>query len=376
MHLFENLNIDFLGKRKIAYVISGTLLLLGLISLALRGLELGIDFKGGTEIALEFEKPIDISEIRDQVNAIGLGNVEVKTFGAETGVLLRTELQEIPAEIFPKVKDAIEKEIDKGSAGVAKTVVETTPKAITYQFADANIASAVADKLFKNGFQTTVTNESQVIVRVGIADWLEEVFRANMPDNKFSLQKEDQVGPKIGDELKQDSILAVLLALVVILLYLGLRFKFVFAMGAVVALFHDVMITLGLFSMLYGVIPGLNLEITVSVVAAFLTLVGYSINDTVVVFDRVRENIKIHKTAELADNINNAINKTMRRTIVTSLTTLFVVISLLLFGGDVLRGFAFTMFFGIVIGTYSSIFVASAVVYEYSKKSTKKIQFN
>ncbi len=134
-------------------------------------------------------------------------------------------------------------------------------------------------------------------------------------------------------------------------------------------------ITLGVFALLHGVIPGLNLEISISVVAAFLTIVGYSINDTVVVFDRVRENIKIHKTAPLKDNMNSAINKTMRRTLITSLTTLFVVTVLLIFGGDVLRGFAFALTFGILIGTYSSIFVASPFVYEYVKRTQKKIQF-
>ena len=196
-----------------------------------------------------------------------------------------------------------------------------------------------------------------------------------MPNNHFVVQKEDHVGPKIGGELKQDSIISILLALAAILIYLGFRFKFVFALGAVVALFHDVLITLGIFALLHGVIPGLNLEISISVVAAFLTIVGYSINDTVVVFDRVRENIKIHKTAPLKDNMNNAINKTMRRTLVTSLTTLFVVTVLLIFCGDVLRGFAFALTLGILVGTYSSIFVASSFVYEYVQRTQKKIQF-
>ena len=200
-------------------------------------------------------------------------------------------------------------------------------------------------------------------------------MKDHFKDNPFKVLKEDKVGPKIGQELKTDAVIAVVLALIVILVYLGFRFKFVFAVGAVAALFHDVLITLGLFSLLYGVIPSLNLEISISVVAAFLTLVGYSINDTVVVFDRVREEIKIHKTAPLKDNMNKAINKTLRRTIITSLTTLFVVTVLLFFGGDVLRGFAFTLFFGIVIGTYSSIFIASPFVLEYVKRSKSKIKF-
>jgi preprotein translocase subunit SecF len=149
----------------------------------------------------------------------------------------------------------------------------------------------------------------------------------------------------------------------------------VFAVGAVAALFHDVLITLGLFAALYGVIPGLNLDIDLSVVAAFLTLVGYSINDTVIVFDRVRENMKIHKSIPLIDLINKSVNQTMSRTIITAFTTLLAVFVLLVLGGDVLRAFAFTLLFGIIIGTYSSIFVASAFVLEYANRTKKKVQF-
>ena len=375
MHLFENLNIDFLSKRKIAYMISGLLIVLGLLSLVMRGLELGIDFKGGSEIALKFDNPVEIGNIRGQLEQIGLGDIEVKTFGGESGILVRTELQSIPENVFPRVQEAIELNMDKIIPGIQKNVVETTSQSVTYQLDSAAVAVELADKLYKAGFQTTTFEETKLIVRVGVADWIEEVLREDMPDNHFVVQKADNVGPKIGSELKRDSIIAVVLALIVILIYLGFRFKFAFALGAVAALFHDVMITLGLFSLLYGLIPGLNLEISISVVAAFLTLVGYSINDTVVVFDRVRENLKIHKTADLKDNINGAINKTMRRTVVTSATTLFVVTILLFFGGDVLRGFAFTLFFGIIIGTYSSIFVASSFVYEYATKYARKIEF-
>lgn len=379
MQLLENLNIDFLGKRKIAYVVSGTLILLGLISLLLRGLELGIDFKGGSQIALQFEKPIDISKVRDDIDKIGLGNVEVKTFGGETGVLLRTELQQIPTEIYPKVLDAISNSIDKNFPGVQKTVVDSSSSSVTYSFADPETANSVNDKLFELGYQSTLAireaDNRNIVVRISIADWIEENLRNDFSDNHFELLKEEIVGPKIGGELKRDAVVAVVLALIVILVYLGFRFKFAFAVGAVAALFHDVMITLGVFSLMYGVLPGLNLEISISVVAAFLTLVGYSINDTVIVFDRVRENLKIHKTAPLEENINTAINKTMRRTLVTSLTTLFVVSVLLIFGGEVLRGFAFALVFGILVGTYSSIFVASAFVYEYATKYKKKMNF-
>ncbi|KAB2846788.1 MAG: protein translocase subunit SecF [Melioribacteraceae bacterium] len=379
MRLFENLNIDFLGKRKIGYAFSGILIILGLLSLLIRGLGLGIDFKGGTQIALQFEKAIDISQVRTEVDKIGLGNVEVKTFGGETGVLLRTELQQISPDIYPKVLTAINNTIDKNFSGIQKTIVDSTVNSVTYSFTDPETANAVNDKLFELGYQATLeqneADNNRVVVRISIADWIEENLRVEFPDNHFSLLKEEVVGPKIGEELKRDAVIAVILALIVILVYLGFRFKFAFAIGAVAALFHDVIITLGVFSLMYGVIPGLNLEISVTIIAAFLTLVGYSINDTVIVFDRVRENLKIHKTAPIEQSINTAINKTMNRTVITSLTTLFTVLVLLIFGGEVLRGFAFALFFGIIIGTYSSIFVASAFVLEYAQRWNKKIQF-
>ena len=379
MRLLDDLNIDFLGLRKYAFLISGSLIVLSLISFIFRGVELGIDFKGGTEIALNFEKPIQISEIRNVVEGIGLGNVEVKTFGGEKGVLIRTELQQLPAEIYPQILGSIDKVFEENFPSVTKTIVDSTYNSITYQLSDVSQLSNIIDKLVENKFQTNVFSHEdgndKIIVRVGISDWIEEALIKQHSDNPFTVLKEDRVGPKIGDELKTDAVVAVFFALLVILTYLWLRFKFTFAVGAVVALFHDVIITLGMFSMLYGLIPTLNLELNIDVVAAFLTLVGYSINDTVVVFDRVRENIKIHKTADLEENINKAINKTMRRTLVTSLTTLIVVAVLLFFGGDVLRGFAFTLFFGIIIGTYSSIFIASPFVLEYAKRSSKKVQF-
>jgi len=380
MQIFQNLNVDFLSKRKTAYIISGTLLVLGLLSLFIRGLELGIDFKGGSEIALQFEQPIDITEIRDITTSMNLGKVEVKTFGGETGVLIRTDLQEIPQESFDKYVNVINSEIDKIIPGLEKRIVDRSGSSITYAFENADTVNTLNAELFKQGFQVSKgspdIDNTHLIVRVGFADMMQEVLREELPGNRFTVQKEDLVGPKIGDELKANAIIAVVLALIVILIYLGFRFKFIFAAGAVIALFHDVMITLGAFSLLYGLTDFLNLEISINVVAAFLTLVGYSINDTVIVFDRIRENLKIHKTDDLANNINKAINKTMPRTIVTSLTTLVVTFVLLVFGGEVLRGFAFTLSFGILIGTYSSVFIASPVVYEYAMKAKSKIQFS
>ncbi len=375
MNILDNLNIDFISKRKIAYIISGSLILLGLISLAIRGLELGIDFKGGTEIALKFDDPVNIGEIRTELEKLGLGNTEVKTFGGETGILVRTELQSVPLNIYSSILTEIKNSILKFEPNAQPIISDSSATSVTFNFSEVTLTNSLESKLQNDGYQTSRLDDTHIIIRVSIADWIEGALRNEMPNNHFVVQKEDIVGPKIGGELKQDSVISVILALAGIMVYLGFRFKFVFALGAVVALFHDVLITLGVFALLHGVFPGLNLEISISVVAAFLTIVGYSINDTVVVFDRIRENLKIHKTAPLADNMNNAINKTMRRTLITSLTTLFAVVILLFFGGDVLRGFAFALTLGIIVGTYSSIFVANSFVYEYVQRTQKKIQF-
>jgi preprotein translocase SecF subunit len=379
MRFFENFNFNFLGLRKVTYMISASLFLIGVIAALIRGFQFGIDFKGGSEIVLQFEKPINISEVRADVENIGLGNLEVKTFGSETGVMIRTEMQVIPTEVYPKVIDGIENEIEKLMPGVPRTIIDSSASSVTYAFENPDTSNQIIDGLFAAGFQSGRVSEepdnAQMVVSVGIADWIKENLRDKIKDNSFTVLKEDRVGPKIGDELKRDAVLAIFFALIAILIYLGFRFKFVFAFGAVAALFHDVLITLGLFAALYGLIPGLNLDIDLTIVAAFLTLIGYSINDTVIVFDRIRENLKIHKTRPLFDIINTSVSQTMSRTILTGGTTLMTVLVLLIFGGEVLRAFAFTLFFGIIIGTYSSIFVASTLVYEYATKYKKKVEF-
>ncbi|MGQ9643983.1 MAG: protein translocase subunit SecF [Ignavibacterium sp.] len=379
MRIFHNLNVNWMGMRKTFYILSIALFLIGMLNIAFRGLVFGIDFKGGSEIVLQFDKPVNVAQIRNDLANIGLGAVEVRTFGAETGILVRTELQEIPKEIYPKVVERIRENINKILPGVPYKIVDSTMNSITFEFENPDTTNTMIAELFAQGFQTGKVSEEldnkQMIVRVGIADWIKEVLREKVKDNSFQVVKEDRVGPKIGAELKRDAVIAVLLSLLVILIYLGFRFKFVFAVGAVLALFHDVLITVGLYAVLYGLIPGLNLEIDLPVVAAFLTLVGYSINDTVIVFDRIRENIKIHKTMPLEELVNKSINQTMSRTIITGFTTLLAVFVLFLLGGDVLRAFSFTLLFGIIIGTYSSIFVASALVVDYVQRKKKKVQF-
>ncbi len=379
MRIFKNLNFDWLGMRKTFYMISLGIFLAGMLSILFRGMQFGIDFKGGTEIVLQFDNAIDITVMRNIMSKTELGNVEVKTFGAETGVLIRTELQAIPSKIRPKVTANINETVKTVIKGGNYKLVRDSANAAVYSFDSALVATEVADYLTSQGFQASRIEEGNntalVTVSIGISDWIKETIKNNIPNNNFKVLREDRVGPKVGDELKSQALLAVIISLLGILIYLAFRFKWIFAVGAVIALFHDVLITVGLYSLLYGVIPGLNLEIDLTVIAAFLTLVGYSINDTVIVFDRVRETIRVHKTGKLFDLMNEAINRTMSRTILTGGTTLLAVFILLIFGGEVLRAFSFTLFFGIIIGTYSSIFVASALVLDYASRTKKKIEF-
>jgi len=195
-------------------------------------------------------------------------------------------------------------------------------------------------------------------------DQIKSAISSSLPENPFEVRSIDAVGPKIGAELRTQAVLATLVALGGILIYISIRFEFIFALAAVLALFHDVLITLGIFSLL-------GKEVSLAIVAAFLTIVGYSLNDTIVVFDRIRENLKRLRAKPLEEIINTSINQTLSRTIITGLTTLFAVVILYVFGGSVIRDFAFAIILGVVIGTYSSIYIASPVLVEWGARAEK-----
>lgn len=379
MRIFHNLNVDFMSRRKMFYILSSVIIVLGFISMAIRGMHFGIDFKGGLEVVLNFEKPVSLNEMRVKANQIGIGNPEIKTFGTN-GILIRTDVQNITQKQVEELKSYTENMFKTLNNNIKYNLVKSNQDEYIYSFSNADTAQKVVQILLDNGAQAgrvlEENNETLVSVRLSLADYIKIKLKNLFPNNDFEVIKVDKVGPKVGDELKITAIIAVALSILGILIYLAFRFKFIFALGAVIALFHDVLITLAVYSLLYGVIPGLNLEISLTVLAAFLTLIGYSVNDTVIVFDRIREQLKIYKNIDnLYKHINDAINKTMSRTILTGGTTLISIIVLLLFGGEVLRAFAFTLFIGIITGTYSSIFVASAIVLDYSLKTKKKIEF-
>jgi preprotein translocase subunit SecF len=293
MRIFENANFEFVENRTRGYIISGVLILASLISLGIRGLELGIDFQGGMEFVIETDSPLEVTEVRSGLGGFLTTEPEVKTFGSNA-LLIRT----LP---------------------------------------DASITEI----------------QNQVVTG----------FRSLYPDSNPTVLKTDVVGPRFAQDLKRGAIYSILGSLLVIFVYVLLRFEWRFGVGAVAALFHDVIITLGAFSALHGVLP-FSLQVDQTLIAAFLTIVGYSLNDTVVVFDRIREYTSLFKTDAHHKVINKSINNTLSRTIVTSGTTLLVVLVLFIFGGEVLRGFAFALIIGVLIGTYSSIFVASPVVIE------------
>jgi preprotein translocase subunit SecF len=302
MRLFKKTKIDFLGKRKMWYIVSTIMMSVGIVGLLFRGITMGIDFRGGTELVVGFDQNVEISAIRTPLDNIGYGKAEIKYYGSQNNVLIRVSEEESGTAAGDKIKTAL----------------------------------------------TTA-----------------------MVGHKISILKEDKIGPKIGAELRRDALLAVLWAFVAILAYVAVRFKFKYGLGAVIALVHDVFTTFGFISLLNG-LAGINLEITQEVIAAFLTLIGVSVNDTVIIFDRIRENEKIYRSMPLAEVMNKSLNETLSRTIITSGTIFLVLLILLLFGGEVNRGFAFTMAFGIVTGTYSSIYVASAFVLDWTIYRNKK----
>lgn len=290
--------INFMGVRNIAAVISVVLVLISLVSLATRGLNLGLDFSGGTLIELQFERAPQIEAVRTQLAADGVEDAVVVFFGAQSDILIRTRTQMVS-------NCASDAEISAQAAASGQLCADQLVLALNEQL-DANA----------------------MVVRV------------------------EAVGPQIGEELREDGGLGLLAALIVVMAYVAVRFQYKFSIGAVVALFHDVIITLGLFSIFFW-------EFDLTVLAAVLAVIGYSLNDTIVVFDRIRENFRSLRRVDTVESVNISINQTLGRTLITSLTTLLVLVVLYFFGGDMIKNFALALILGIVVGTYSSIYVAT-----------------
>ena len=293
-----NTALNFILFRKGAFVLSLLLVLASTTLFFTQGLNYGIDFRGGVMMELGAQKPIDLASLRAKLDKLNLGDVSVQYFGTTQNVLIRVEQQ------------------DAGEA-IAAGVTENSVKAGGIGRTDAIIKKSLG--------------------------------------SEYDYKRIEIVGPKISGELVRDGIVAVVVALCLMLIYIWLRFEWQFSLGAVVALVHDVVLTIGFFTIT-------QLEFNLSIIAAILAIVGYSMNDTVVVYDRVRENLRKFKKMPIKELINLSINQTLSRTVLTSLTTLLVLFSLYFFGGQVIRGFTLAMIWGVVIGTYSSIFVASPIL--------------
>ncbi|HRZ76545.1 MAG TPA: protein translocase subunit SecF, partial [Bacteroidales bacterium] len=314
---FQKLHIDFIGKRKIAYFISGSIILLGLISFGVRGLNFGIDFTGGRTYVIRFDRPVEsLNPVRNALTAEFGETPEVKSFGPSTQIKVVTKYM-----------------IDDKS--------ESTD-------------SLIAQKLF------TALRPFYSI------EMTPETFLTSTDDisSNIGILQSQNVGPTIASDIKRNAVLAIVFALLIIFIYIAIRFKrWQMGLGGVLALFHDSIITIALFSMFYNILP-FNMEIDQAFIAAILTIIGYSINDTVIIFDRIREYVGLHPKKELGTNMNDAINSTIARTVNTAGTTLVVLLSIFIFGGEIIRGFTFALLVGILVGTYSSVFVASPIAYD------------
>jgi preprotein translocase subunit SecF len=304
IELLGKTNIDFIGKRKYAFVLSAVLVTLGVFSLVQmwRGqANLGIDFAGGTSVQLKFEKPFQLDKARHALDLNGFKDSELQQFTEGNKLLIQ-----------------IKKSETAGSEGKA------------------------ADKILA-------------------------VFTKEFADNKFVVDSTTEIGPKVGKSLRDDAMIAVIVSAIGMIVYLAWRFEFSFGVAAAAATFHDVLSVLGIFNIL-------GKEVNLLLITALLTLAGYSLTDTVVVYDRIRENLRLRPRDPLDQVMNSSINEVLSRTIVTSLTVFLVCLALVFFGGEVIHDFSLALLIGIVVGTYSSIFVASPIVYEWRKGKKVKIR--
>ncbi|HET6528583.1 MAG TPA: protein translocase subunit SecF [Balneolaceae bacterium] len=302
MRWFETADYNFVGNRKIAYVISGILVAASIIALIFKGPQFGIDFTGGKEYVLEFEQPVEVAEIRDALEAPLGGSPSVKLFGSPVDILIRTD-------------------------------------------AEGEISAVQED----------------------ITTAVQQLY----PDNPVTIIKTSIVGARFADDLKAAALNAIIFAVIIIFIYILIRFKkWTYSTGAVAALAHDILIVLGVFTIFSGIAP-FSMEIDQTLIAALLTILGYSINDTVVVYDRVRERLQTHKTKDFTSLMNKGMNDTLSRTVITGLTTFFSVLVLFIFGGETLKGFSFALMLGIAVGTYSSIFVATSITIDLELKRRK-----
>jgi preprotein translocase subunit SecF len=373
MQIFTNTNIDFLGKTKLAAVLSCLTVAAGMIGIFTIGFNLGIDFQGGTEIELKFAQARDLPDLRGKLEGLGMGQVGLQQVGRpeENTILIRVEDPEAgrTGEVSRRIVQALYTREEAAALAAGRlnlneigtdslaTLLAGCPAGEDGIGAGPDLAEEITALRVQRGVLESYDEIGSLpAVTPEIRSCLEE--STFLPG--FAKWKDYFVGPKVGEELREKAIWAIAVSLVGILIYITIRFQFEYGVGAVLALFHDVIITTGLLVLL-------RLEFSLTIVAALLTLAGYSINDTIVVFDRIRENLKVMRTQPFEAVVNRSINQTLSRTVLTAVTTLLVIASLFVFGGSELEGFSTAMFLGVIIGTYSSVFVASPAVIVWRK---------
>jgi preprotein translocase subunit SecF len=378
VEFFRNTNIDFLGKKW--YFLSFSLIfsVAGILSMLFwHRIPLGVDFRGGTLVYVKFAQTPDVSGIRAKLDKAGLHNAVIQRYGSGTDneVVIKLDLKETSEADLDKGKQQIIGALENnppagkqninnsdriGFAAVRDALLAHDPLHAEPAEYERQARRVLDFRDKEHGGVIKSLDELKGTVPDAVVEALKQSFYA---DN-FGVRNSDVVGPQVGSQLKKQASLAVGFSLIAMLVYLWFRFELIYGVAAVVAVFHDTLITVGAFSLT-------NQEITLTVIAAILTLVGYSMNDTIVVFDRIRENVKLMRRESLAEIVNKSINQTLSRTILTSGLTFLTVLSLYLFGGEVLHGFSFALVVGIIIGTYSSIAVAAPMLVAYTEWRSK-----
>ena len=320
-NFLQNTHVDFIGKKKIAYIVSGALIVISLVSIFTKGFTYGVDFTGGRTYVVRFDQPVTAEDVRAAALAEFDGAVEVKQFGGESQMKITTQY-------------LVENESTEADAEVESKLYNS-------------LKGFFADDLSFEEFTSTLDNPNGII-------------------------SSDKVGPTIANDITRDAFIAVILALIVIFGYIAVRFRgWTWGLGGVTGLAHTALIVIGFFSLFSGILP-FSLDIDQTFIAAILTIIGYAINDTVVIFDRIREYKELHPKADFRQNVNAALNSTLSRTMNTSLTTLITMLAIAIFGGEVIRGLAVALILGIIIGTYASIFIATPIMYDVTKKVAAK----
>lgn len=406
MKIFKDVpDFKFMNKRYIAFLFSGTIIVIGVILFFTRGFNLGVDFTGGSNIEVSYREDVKVQHLRDALSQVGLGKSTIQRvegtnrfFIKSAGVDVELEEQttrtdENTGQVKEQGESQENPQEEVEGAGISRVLADAlqTPeeKALSVEKKDLNnisrqeisgllvsqkisrdTAEASAEKLveLRIGNESGLINNFAEIEALGLRPRVVEVLKEQTYLGNFTFLSQEMVGPQVGHNLRKKTTLATVWAMLGMLIYIGIRFRFIFGVSAVITLLHDVLVTLS-FILLFQV------ELTLPVVAAILTIVGYSLNDTIVVFDRIRDNMKIMKRQEVVLLLDSSINQTLSRTIMTSLTTLLTVMALFFFGGEVIHGFSFTLMIGIVLGTYSTIFQSCAWLKIWEQKAfgrTKK----